>query len=359
MIGREWVRPARLLAMFVSAGAMAGCGDAAPNAPDGGSTDAGAMTSMDGGGDSGLGDSGTPADAGQRTLDAGPVGLEAEAAEYLNRAVIAYCRHEVGCGTYGVDEDCWKDALPYFMERARALDRGSFRFDAARFETCRQVWEDGDVCFAARTLTLSRAGRRLIDCGLFGAELDGQLAEGESCHLAGECAAPNHCDVPAFQCARATCQAGPVPSREGGSCDGAFRCVAGAICSGGICVALKSDGQSCTTSSECEWPLDCELSGGERVCSQRPLRGEACDRAPCASLADHCDPATRTCRARPSAGEACGSDISCLSHADCVRGSCIAKPGIGERCPESVGCRPGTCTNGVCAPLPLGECRPD
>jgi Dickkopf-like protein len=86
------------------------------------------------------------------------------------------------------------------------------------------------------------------------------------------------------------------------------------------------------------------------------LRQYTCSDMACDSLADICDPASKTCVGRIAVGGDCAvipSGCVAYAHCDTATKTCVARKRAGEACAESSECLSGVpCTGGVCVPHP-------
>lgn len=139
------------------------------------------------------------------------------------------------------------------------------------------------------------------------------------------------------------------------SCSGDIDCANGYFCEGGQCRSKRTDGQACTSSTQCQ--------------SGHCVDGFCCDSA-CTDSCNACSVAKGAsvngqCKALP-AGTACGEGgnyacnlsgtcpFSCTNNADCSSAAfcnafyCSPKKELGETCSGAAQCQSGQCVDGVC-----------
>ncbi|MEO8212484.1 MAG: hypothetical protein ABI560_04800 [Myxococcales bacterium] len=192
----------------------------------------------------------------------------------------------------------------------------------------------------------------------------GTVATGAACLTSEQCQSQD-CDK--SDCPSTACCAGACVARisEGGVCAGfGAYCADDLVCrvsgtdNAGICTALIAGGQPCTSRDSCVPGRVCNVVKGTNAgtCGVLPSRGQECPGMACDSVADFCDPASKTCVGRvPVGGDCAGLPTGCVVYARCdvATMNCVARKRVGEACAQSNDCLIGVeCTGGVCVPPP-------
>jgi hypothetical protein len=184
--------------------------------------------------------------------------------------------------------------------------------------------------------------------------------ERASCEVGSYCATDEKPFSGTVYCG--TCE----PDRTlGEPCESRDRCVEGASCEDGVCVARSDLGEACELDRDCRSDT-CDGSTCVSRYAPAPLAstvGNPCENeSDCGNLAMlWCDDGA--CRTLPGEGEACAHVVT-FGHPDCRLGySCVAgrcralgcRQDVGEPCEDF--CESGECIDGACVPPPetLGD----
>jgi hypothetical protein len=186
----------------------------------------------------------------------------------------------------------------------------------------------------------------------------------------GQCAAPgsgaDSCDVntrcaTGFTCLQGSCQLLPVSGTSclSGRCDESSYCVE--ALDGGVCVARKSAGATCSDSTQCGATLVCASAGGLCVPKVVKSAGTACDVLQQCGTGLTCVGATTShtglCQSPADAGAGCAVSTDCRNELACRRtdggSQCGPRGSTGDECATSRDCRPeAVCHEGICVDLP-------
>ncbi len=151
-----------------------------------------------------------------------------------------------------------------------------------------------------------------------------------------------------------------VPGQLGGRCTrvsvGNLRCVAGTYCdeSTRLCVPLRTEGMACLDTGECAYGLGC----ADGTCKRLPALAEPCPDGVCRDYGTVCN-ATNTCVQVGSDGDHCTSHTECSIFYPCDFVTSVCKrPGrLGESCTSDGRCFDADtfCDGQTCiGPLPDG-----
>lgn len=254
----------------------------------------------------------------------------------------------------------------------RAFTAGTLSVDAVQLERCERRLQSSACPPSFPPSYVAEVRTPFSDCTLSTGLLRGAAPRGSTCDFAVECSPGDFCVRPNGVC-RGTCVS---LSTEGESCG--IGCRAGLRCENDRCVALKTLGETCTRSSECEDELLCL-----GTCRPRKKLGEPCgvdfDRlGPCEpGLACDVTPfvsgATGTCIVPRGLFETCRFHWSCQPGLVCadvdwsrfpgaapIPGFCREPDGEGDNCVQTTyasyvgeSCAPGLSCQGTCRPLPV------
>ncbi|MFH1807962.1 MAG: hypothetical protein ABIJ09_04415 [Pseudomonadota bacterium] len=280
-------------------------------------------------------------DAGLPTGDASvPV------AQYCERAVDVFCPFYMRCGR--------------IAESTQEACRSTF------LETCEQLYEPRYRALAeAGWLELSAPG--LDACSAYLAQVPcehhlldleggcrniwmGTRGQGEACGVSFDsfvCGVGTSCTVSLSLCG--TCD--PVAD-TGGSCAGDVRCRYPDLCVDDMCLGPALPGEVCGNPQRCIAGATCQ--GGICVARQFVDPGSTCDAEHRCKYRSTC--LGGTCYRDALLGEVCGSSTHCASGAcDAVSGLCVALREPGDLCSVDGDCLSGDCPGGFCAEL-LSTC---
>jgi len=197
---------------------------------------------------------------------------------------------------------------------------------------------------------------------------EGNLCEGYSICLCGECAPPcsaGECPASNKYCINDWCVSDP--------CCGVF-CPPGELCRTGACIDLcEEEPIQCGAEEECRMgicvPVDCFTEGQECPGGQQCVEG-ACQSDPCSDVdcpADqYCREGTcqnlacldcsdeQVCEEGECVDSAC-ADVHCNQGRICVDGECAADPCQGVYCPAGFACQNGNCVGDPCLNITCPE----
>lgn len=166
------------------------------------------------------------------------------------------------------------------------------------------------------------------------------------------------------QCCTGTCAGDAPPSTKAldEPCTFRDRCTGGycdtSNMSGAFCLALKTQGQACTSASQCADGLTCrsEETTGALTC-QVPVEnlGPCMSTQDCRYLADTCN--AGACVTGGLEGTPCPMGNECQLYHSCTGGSCALPPVVGDPCTLNQGCRNSYC-NGTSCVARLGDGEP-
>lgn len=246
--------------------------------------------------------------------------------EYLAARLEVSCEYLLRCGVTPSLDSCreTREAGGYHPFVIAAVAAGTIRWHGDAAEDCLGRLEQASC---DRT---SEAYRH-IDCQPF---FTGTLVDGETCALStecisGECWTEDRPDV----CGVGYC-VGNTPPKVGkiGEVCRLSSCEAGARCEASVCVALRSEGESCTydDAGQCGYGLACSQ---RRICEPLAGSGERCSTSEdCRMIGETCG-FNATCEPVRQVGDTCLQDSQCALHYQCgVSGLCEPGPRIGERC---------------------------
>lgn len=132
-------------------------------------------------------------------------------------------------------------------------------------------------------------------------------------------------------------------------CDEGLRCdIVPADIESSTCQPLKSEGEACTTSSQCKSGLFCDFNGMETVCTK--VGGNNDDPGLFCFVPPKCG--NGTCEEPYETEENCAADCS-----DCGNGICDFGGGEPATCPQDC-CGDGICDTGETAQICPSDCSP-
>jgi hypothetical protein len=197
------------------------------------------------------------------------------------------------------------------------------------------------------------SGAQTTGCGTCSAI----IPDGQSCALgtSGTCR-------PQSQCSSTTMTCGPTTIGDvGAPCGSDFDCKVGLFC-GGTCKGLEAKGDSCTSLTDCAYPLICPPA--TLTCQSPGPPGSACQFDTDCVYGLGCDSSSFTCKAIAwaGAGQACGGATRCFV-GDCpaAGGTCPTVIADGQACaasdPASVCDAFSVCLNGMCVLPDSSVCK--
>ncbi len=288
---------------------------------------------------------------------------------FPQESVQAFCNFAVDCGLMPDKETCLASQdvvdLAQFLSDQEA---GLLDPDGALLSRCIQQPGSCDRDFNTDANDVVRL-QACLD------SVRGNLANGEVCTAASQCAGgvcSRECEE---ACCEGVCAEGVLPlAGSGESCLG-FGCDVGLYCAFEIvdmnfelnCRSVVANGQACEQIDACEDGLFCDFPDQENpgVCGPVAGPGEAC--APtsasrtfgCSNITTYCDTGTGTCEPRSEAGEPCdAANVVCMAYASCDGTTCRTRPVENESCdaengPSCLGnleCVDGSCQFDDAAP---------
>lgn len=263
--------------------------------------------------------------------------------DYFDAELDADCERRARCGEWTSKEECilWMGSAPNFreLELRASVAAGRVTYSPGRAEACVEHLRTASCDWTSEDRRTTNH-----DCE---ATFRGHLAAGDTCYseedCRGDCAAPPNCSDTSCP---ATCYEVEPLSDIGGPC-GFDDCVDGAVCDGGICVALAPAGAPCSQPLGCDYGFVC-IDG---TCQDTANRGESCENNWCENdTGDRCDETSSTCVARRGVGGLCRWNIDCMYPLMCGPSLvCVAPPVLGEPCLDG-SCGLGLyCDAGTCA----------
>ena len=224
------------------------------------------------------------------------------------RLAEALCEKLVRCGVSHDRDSCKRGQLEVFLvqyglntQHSKALGAGRMRYDAEAARECLEKIRTGscDQQPLSPRLLLEGVGMS-ADCRF----LFGEVADGERCHVSGECGAQSACTA----------------ARSSFSC--------------GTCQPRRSEGMESPSPALCEQ----DLVYVQSTCREPLREGQPCGdsslygQEPCAQGL-WCDPDTQRCRRPATVGESCDFQTrGCQWNLICIEGVCQVPKGKGATC---------------------------
>lgn len=286
--------------------------------------------------------------------------------QYADTAHEAFCRYLARCGDVEDVDTCLHTntgrTFALTASEQAAVAMGKTKYDGAAASACL------DAAAARDCDTTSQSNRVPPDiCLQVNA---GTLHDGDACGLDTECVS-QFCSIPPcdMACCTGTCVGDAAPGRAnlGEPCENAL-CSPDSFCDDGtlMCEALVGVGMFCSSTSQCQYGLDCDQTG---VCGALPGPGAPCT-GQCRDEGTTCSATTGTCVKVGLAGAACvtSGDCSPIYACDTTK-HCSAGVALGQPCAANQQCAddgafcdiPTDGTSGTCvAPKANGEtCQGD
>jgi hypothetical protein len=287
---------------------------------------------------------------------------------YCSKSAIAECRDMFDCcsgaqretalGSENVnDQDKCKHDMEAICEQSLAkylyaVEQGTVTYDETKGDACIKAYEhpDGQCSTFSDTSAADGVCKDI--------PFEGKQAVGSACHWDFECVTDSYCKVD-------TCTA---LAQSGESCL-FVSCASGLYCSVtgtslGTCASLKGQGDTCSSTLECQTGLYCDtqckspLSAGSVCTSNSVCDSGSCSTGTCSGTSQPCESDSSCygkcthggamCQQTYDCGNVCAtSGNSCYSSASC-------NTATNEQCVADT-CKPSTCTGRTCAPKSLVE----
>lgn len=271
--------------------------------------------------------------------------------ELAEHAEAALCTYEVRCG-WAPDTAACKEALYVRQQLVAEVKAGKVIYDGQAAAACLALYQTISCKVSEGGISILNMAQSCRDA------VGGTVATGGACLIDEDCQS-DACDRSA--CSATECCTGVCVAKvlAGGDCSAAgSRCADDLFCRRGttgtaaICAELIADGQPCTRFDSCLPGRQCNLVTG--TCGAPPATGQECPDMICDSMADFCDPASKTCLRRIAVGGDCSATpAGCGGFANCdaATKTCVARRRGGEACAQPNDCLTGVaCTGGICVP---------
>jgi len=289
-------------------------------------------------------------------------------ADYSTAFRESLCEYLVKCGEIESVTACKKANISFerhfTTSQLAAIQQGKVAYDGGKARSCFDALAERSCDVTSQSNRVVPDACREITRGTQHA--GATCGQGEEC-ISTVCTIPN-CGM---ACCQGTCTGDTVPghAKIGESCETAT-CEPVAFCDDAIamCLARKSAGVSCISSTECGFGLDCEPTSG--TCLPLPALNAGCSGA-CRDDGTTCSQATRTCVKVALVDGACTTSADCspLYRCDTAAKRCTAGVPLGQGCTANQQCaddrafcdiadgeQTGTCV----APRPVGmPCQRD
>lgn len=210
------------------------------------------------------------------------------------------------------------------------------------FSVCEPVRKVGEACVTGQC-----EASAFCSYGANGGFCVSRGVEGDACADDAQCRAELICLSETGTCA----PRGPLPLNA--SCSRRQQCTSGLACVGtqpdpfsppsmGTCLPPMEEGETCTSSYDCQAPLSCGVGTDGGTCDVRLADGQACHADRDCQLFSRC--VNAACTPVPRPGDPCTS-------LGCLYGACASDVDGGTRCGAALGLNAACTRNDECASL--------
>lgn len=202
-------------------------------------------------------------------------------------------------------------------------------------QACAALREGDQECTQNRQCVSNRCNKDKRLC-------EAKAKESEACASSAHCASGLWCD-PAQS--TSSCAVPLSTGQAGDACSSSVACKTGLACISNTCRTPLQDGQTCSTSTNCQPTSYCDLAT-THTCRPRKVKAASCTTgsgsSECAAGL-YCSSSSHECTDRVAAGQPCTSTAQCIegTRCDATTGTCSALLQAGSSCTVAADCAQG------------------